>query len=36
MSVLKFKTVDEVIARANRSSYGLGAGLVTKDINKAL
>lgn len=36
MSVLKFKTVDEVIERANATSYGLGAGLVTSDINKAL
>lgn len=36
MSVLKFKTVDEVIERANRTSFGLGAGLVTKNINKAL
>ena len=36
MSILKFKTVDEVIERANKSSYGLGAGLVTSDINKAL
>ena len=36
MAVLKFKTIDEVITRANRTSFGLGAGLVTKDINKAL
>ena len=36
MSILKFKTIDEVISRANRTSYGLGAGLVTSDINKAL
>ena len=36
MSILKFKTIDEVISRANKTSYGLGAGLVTSDINKAL
>ena len=29
MSVLKFKTIEEVIERSNRTSYGLGAGLVT-------
>ena len=36
MSILKFKTVDEVIARANNSSYGLGAGLVTKNLENAI
>lgn len=36
MSILKFKTVDEVISRANNTNYGLAAGLVTKDIEKAL
>lgn len=36
MSVLKFREIDEVIARANDNEYGLGAGIVTKDINKAL
>ena len=35
MSVLKFKTIDEVIERANKSSYGLGAGLVTSNIDNA-
>ena len=35
-SILKFKTVDEVIKRANDTSYGLAAGVITKDINKAL
>lgn len=34
MSVLKFKTLDEVIERANNSSYGLGAGVVGTDISK--
>jgi aldehyde dehydrogenase (NAD+) len=36
VSVLKFKTIDEVIKRANSSSYGLAAGIITQDINKAL
>jgi len=36
MSIMKFKDVDEVIQRANNSNYGLGAGVVTKDISKAL
>jgi acyl-CoA reductase-like NAD-dependent aldehyde dehydrogenase len=33
---LKFKTLDEVIERANNTSYGLAAGIVTKDLNTAL
>ena len=36
MAVMKFKTIDEVIERANNSNYGLGAGVVTKDISNAL
>jgi len=36
MSILKFKNIDEVIERANRSHYGLGAGVVTKSIDNAL
>jgi aldehyde dehydrogenase (NAD+) len=35
MSVIPFKTVDEVIARANRTNYGLAAGVWTRDIKKA-
>jgi len=35
MSILKFSDVDEVIARANKTSYGLGAGLVTRDLETA-
>ncbi|MEU3597081.1 aldehyde dehydrogenase family protein, partial [Streptomyces filamentosus] len=31
-SVLKFDTVDEAIARANRSTYGLGASVWTGDV----
>lgn len=36
MQILKYSTYDEVIERANNSDYGLGAGIVTKDINRAL
>ncbi|KAK3775044.1 hypothetical protein RRG08_048255 [Elysia crispata] len=34
--IFKFKTLDEVLARANDSTYGLGAAIFTNDINKAL
>jgi aldehyde dehydrogenase (NAD+) len=36
MSILKFKDVDEVIARGNRTMYGLAAAVWTKDVQKAL
>lgn len=36
LSILKFKSVDEVIKRANDSHYGLGAGLVTKSVDNAI
>lgn len=35
-SIFKFNTMDEVIERANNTEYGLAAGVVTKDIDKAL
>ena len=35
-SILKFKDIDEVIARANATSYGLGAGVLTNDLKKAI
>ncbi|XP_076064075.1 aldehyde dehydrogenase 1A1 [Oratosquilla oratoria] len=35
-SILKFSTMDEVIDRANKTTYGLASGVITKDINKAL
>ena len=35
MSVLDFDTEDEVIARANDTSYGLAAGVFTNDISRA-
>lgn len=34
--LLHFKKLDEAIERANKTSYGLAAGVVTKDIEKAL
>jgi len=34
--ILKFKTIDEVIERANRTNYGLAAGVLTKNIDDAL
>ena len=36
MSILKFRTIDEVIKRANSSNYGLAAGLMTKSLDNAI
>ena len=35
MQILKFKTVEEVIERANNTTYGLAAGIMTNDLDKA-
>ncbi|XP_074111312.1 aldehyde dehydrogenase X, mitochondrial [Cotesia typhae] len=35
-SILKFETMEEVIERANNTSYGLAAAVITNNINKAL
>ncbi|XP_060739887.1 aldehyde dehydrogenase, mitochondrial-like isoform X2 [Tachysurus vachellii] len=35
MQILKFKTIEEVIERANDTKYGLAAAVFTTDINKA-
>lgn len=36
MSILKFSDIEDVIKRANNNEYGLGAGVVTKNINNAI
>lgn len=35
MSILKFKDIDEVVARGNRTNYGLAAAVWTTDVKKA-
>lgn len=35
-TILKFKTMEEVIVRANNTNYGLAAGVITNNINRAL
>ncbi|ONH69552.1 Aldehyde dehydrogenase 5, mitochondrial [Cyberlindnera fabianii] len=35
-AVSKFKTIDDLVDRANNSEYGLGAGIHTKDVNRAM
>ncbi|XP_038048256.1 retinal dehydrogenase 2-like [Patiria miniata] len=34
--ILKFKTIEEVVERANATTYGLAGAVFTKDIDKAL
>jgi aldehyde dehydrogenase (NAD+) len=36
MSIIKFKSIEEVVQRANTTAYGLAAAVWTKDISKAL
>ncbi|KAK8938985.1 Aldehyde dehydrogenase family 2 member C4 [Platanthera zijinensis] len=35
MCLMKFKTIEEAIEKANNTIYGLAAGIVTKDLNTA-
>ncbi|KHG07688.1 Aldehyde dehydrogenase family 2 member C4 [Gossypium arboreum] len=35
MSLMKFKTMEEAIKRANNTTYGLAAGVITKNLNVA-
>ena len=35
-SIIKFTDIDDVTERANNTAYGLAAGVMTRDINKAL
>jgi len=35
-SIFKFNTIEEAIERANDTKYGLAAGIITNDLNKAL
>ena len=35
-SILKFKDMDEVVERANNTTYGLAAGVMTQNVNTAL
>lgn len=36
LSILKFKTLEEALEKANNSMYGLAAGVLTKDIDTAM
>lgn len=35
MQIFKFKSLEEVVTRANDTKYGLAAAVFTKDIDKA-
>jgi aldehyde dehydrogenase (NAD+) len=36
MNIMKFKDIDEVIERGNKTTYGVGAAVWTRDVKKAL
>ena len=35
MTIIKFKTIEEVVKRAHNTIYGLAAGVVTRDVERA-
>ncbi|CAH8632328.1 unnamed protein product [Heterobilharzia americana] len=36
MQIMKFRSIDELLQRANQTPYGLAAGIFTKDLDKAM
>lgn len=36
MSIIKFSGMEDLIEKANNTIYGLAAGVMTRDIDKAL
>jgi len=36
MAIAKFSTIEEVIKKAHNTHFGLAAGVITKDVNKAM
>ncbi len=35
MSILRFDSMEDLVEKANNTIYGLAAGVVTKDLDKA-
>lgn len=36
MTIMRFKGLDDIIEKHNRGKYGLAAGIITRDLNKAM